>query len=315
MIRSWLKSFEISENDDANLESLEDVKQRLNYFRTISKNGIDTLSMEAYKQLVDDIYYYFLGWGYWVSNLEPNTQIYRATVNKRITHKNEHYLAKVSQLTGPPLKYLKNIGRCNALDIPVFYSSTSLKAAIFEAVPSVGDYVTVSRWELKANTDLPFAYVFHPEVMAPIPEYTSLFESYNKSGVTRSKKLSAITSENIKFLTEEFIKQVEGRNPINYLFSSIFSETLFTTHSSKDIEALMYPSVKIQNGHMNLAFPDSIVHEKFDLAEIGFTQVLDIYDTPDVSFRKIEMKMAEFQLTTNFNVEQDWIGLYAFKTN
>lgn len=314
MIKSWLKDIKKQPNvlHFSNLASIPEVTERLNYFRDLSSKGLENLTADEYEKLHSEILEYFNAWGCLVGKLDDDTLFYRATVNKRITGKNEHHLTKVSQLTGPPKAVLTRRGRSNGLKIPVFYCASSFKTAIFEASPEGGDYVTVSGWKLRPGKVFHYAQIFHPDVTHQSVNYKGMLDEYKKTNRTQPPLLNHIRTENEKFLTEEFIKDVDGVSELNYLFSSTFSEIMFEKRKNhaEPLSGILYPSTKIRDGNYNLAMPDEIVHEYFELKEICFVEVKEIVPS-DVDFRKIEVifnKPPRF--SQDFNVAENLIGHY-----
>ncbi|MCE7042475.1 RES domain-containing protein [Dyadobacter sp. CY312] len=291
-----------------NVHKLQDVLEKLEYFRNISKAGIESLSDQQYIDLQSEINDYFSAWGYWIGNFNQDQKFYRVTVNKRITGRNEQYLDKISQLTGPPKRFLKTIGRCNSLEVPIFYASNSLKAAIMEAVPEEGDVLTMTIWKLKPDQKMNCCQIFHPDVTPYDPTYPTIYDHFIKGESTGDVLLDRVRTENIKFLTEEFVKTVEGKDPRNYIFSSLFSEKIFVGNTKREanhIDSVWYPSTKIRNGQKNLAMADSMVHQKLDLLEIAFTMVTRIWETPEVPYRKIDFEIEKITTTKDFEIAAD----------
>lgn len=312
MIKTWV--IDPKKKQDvlhfSNLAAIPEVMERLNYFRDISSRGIEQLTADEYKKLRSEISEYFNAWGCLIGKLDSETLFYRATVNKRITGKNEHHLTKVSQLTGPPIKYLTRLGRCNGLKIPVFYCASSFKTAIFEASPEDGDCVTVSGWKLRPNKIFHYAQIFHPDVTHQTVNYKGMLDSYRKTIRTEHPLLTHIRAENEKFLTEQFIKDLRGTSELNYLFSSVFAETMFEKRKkhAEPMNGIIYPSTKIRDGNYNLALPDEIVHEYFELKELAFVEVKEIVPS-DVDFREVEVIFGPPpRFSNDFSIENDTIG-------
>ena len=305
MVKTWVKNSKAPSLDESNLQSLSDVIERLDYFRKISKRGIGKLSKRQRKKFAEDLATYFRDWGYWTDFLDNNLHFFRATINKNILHVNEKHLSKVSHLTGPPKPSMLRLGRCNGLKIPIFYAADTINTAIQEVSPAVGDYITLSRWQLKPGVKLFYHTIFHPSVVPRNEANQGMFENYMRSQSSDLPTRSAIYSENNKFLTEEFTKIVDNKNPENYLITSIFSENLFSFQST--IQAIAYPSTKFRNGQYNIALADSLVHTRFNLLNVTVLKVDEITPSPDLH-RDRDYRFSEVEYLSSFDVAQDLLG-------
>lgn len=311
MIKTWVRNENLKPDPlhFSNLVSMPEVIERLNYFRKLSANGLENLTSAQYARLQSEVIQYFNSASYTVAQLPIDFVVYRATVNSRITGINEHYLTKVSQLIGPPKALLKKRGRGNGLKVPPFYCASSHKTALFEAFPEPGDCVTVSAWKLRPNKVFYYADIFHPDVTRKTEDYRGKLDNYLLMGKAENPLLRHIRSENEKFLTEEFIKDMNGRSDANYLFSSTFAELLFQRRRiwSEPLSGIVYPSTKIRNGNFDLVMPNEIVHEYFELIHLSFVQVKQVIES-DVDFRDNEVIVDDPTYSRTFSVEKDEIG-------
>lgn len=312
MIKSWVRDTKKKQDvlHFSNLASMPEVMERLNYFRSLSAKGLENLTSGQYANLHSEILQYFEASHYAVAQLPKDKVVYRATVNKRITGVNEHYLTKISQLTGPPKALLKKRGRGNGLKIPAFYCASEFKTALFEAFPEPGDCITVTSWKLRPNKVFNYGQIFHPDVTLQTQNYQGMLDNFLKASREENPLLAHIRGENERFLTEEFIKDINGQSELNYLFSSTYVEQMFEKwrFHNNPLSGIVYPSTKIRDGNYDLVMPNSIVHKYFDLLAIYFVEVKDVISS-DVDFRDNEVLVEDtIRATNTFDVAKDQIG-------
>jgi hypothetical protein len=306
MIRSFVKIQmpRLDLNDPNAWESLEDVKEKLNYYRQLSKAGLQNLTSRQYLDLTEDLKYFLsASVGVPLSLKRENFRyIYRVTVNKRITNNNNDPLTKISNLLGPPAIFSPT-GRCSIQpeDLSIFYCTLDFLAAVLEIRPNVGDKITISVWRINENQSLTTHMALHPKLVN-----NDFFTEYYK--ITKGRKhpvVAEIIDEILFFFTEEFLKKSDDQYPENYLFSSYFS---FVTHSSPKennfkLDTVLYPSNKVF-GATNLAILNSVVLDKLELQAVYRTTI----DTIDREYNDVNsIVLTRFEKYDQFDLRNDEI--------
>lgn len=168
----------------------------------------------------------------------------------------------------------------------MIYSALDFKTAIWETKPNVGDLITVSEWEIKKGEKLNTHNIFNPNINNLSKESIDAYNAWINSKNTIDPNLGEIFEDVMLFFTEEFMKIVIYTERENYLFSSILSSRFLQAKKDKNgfkIEAIAYPSVKMQYGLTNLAISNDLVLKKLNLNSITIYDVMEInYDENNV---------------------------------
>lgn len=290
-------------------EPVEEIRKKLDHYRKISSNGIGKLSKKDQDGLKTDIDKFFNLTVAFFADTYP-TRLFRITNNKFLCNGNLHKLQKLSQLVGPPADKSK-YNRCNLPGESIFYAALDLRTAIWETQPQINDYITVSEWRVKDGQRLNAHSIFHPELTNLNKESQKAFNEYVEAKKAISQNMGDAFHEILKFFTEEFMKPVSSETPEEYHFSSFLSSRLLQTEPDENgfrIDAISYPSVKMEYGLTNLAILNSLVWEKLDLVSITLLSVAETnYGKGDLSADDI-IKVSPLQYkVTDFDFEKDKI--------
>lgn len=264
--------------------SAKDIKEKLDYFRQVSSNGIHKLNEKQIEDLKAEFIRFQNVIFSFYSDTYP-TKLFRVTNNKSLSGGKKVKLQEVSNLIGPPTDKA-NIGRCNLKGESVFYSALDFKTAIWETRPKEGDYITVSEWEIKPGEKIYTHYIFHPSLTSINNESSKAYTAYLESKRQINPELVEIFDELILFLTEEYMKKVDDDKKEDYLFSAVYSSRLL--HGKPDsngfkIDAVCYPSVRVDYGLSNLAILNKNIFDKLKLNNITVYDVGETnYDTSDL---------------------------------
>lgn len=290
-------------------ESVDDVVEKLNYYRQISSYGLHKLSELEIENLQKEFNRFLnIDLTFWADTYP--TKLFRVTNNKLINGTKQYKLQKISDLLGPPVDRAV-INRCNLKSESVFYAALDFKTALWETQPQKDDYITVSEWEIKPGQRLNNHFIFHPTETNLSKESKDTYEAHLIAKESINKNLAPIFTEIMKFFAEEFMKPVENDKKINYLFSSIISSRFL--QSPKDangfkIESISYPSIKLDHKVTNIAILNSLVLEKLDLKAVTIYTVMEAnYDTAlkdSLDFVKVS---ALRTFHKNFDFENDRI--------
>jgi hypothetical protein len=142
MIKQIVKNMSLD-----NVESKEDVIEKLIYFREASRKGLDLLSDSEINELTKE-FNEFININLAFGGASYPTKLFRITNNKFIAGKSQYKLQKITDLLGPPEGKSKT-GRCNLPGESVFYASLDVATAVWETQPQVGDHITMSEWKIK----------------------------------------------------------------------------------------------------------------------------------------------------------------------
>ncbi|MHA8068812.1 RES family NAD+ phosphorylase [Aquirufa ecclesiirivi] len=264
--------------------SAKDVVEKLNYFRKLSKNGLHNLNDQELKHLKSE----YIRFQNVILTLSADTypsKIFRVTNNKYLYNGQKVKLQKVTDLIGPPAGK-SNYGRCNQKGESVFYASLDFKTAIWETRPQAGDYITVSEWKVKPGERLNTHFIFHPSLIAVNKESSNAYKAWIESKKQINPEIAEVFDELIFFLTEQFTKKVKDNENLNYLFSANYSSRLIQQKPDINgfkIDAVCYPSVRVEYGLTNLAIVNDCVFDKLQLNKITVYEICETnYDTTNV---------------------------------
>jgi hypothetical protein len=294
--------------------SFEEIKEKLDYFREISRNGLDKLSDEEFDKLHTEFNRFFnLNLAIFADKYP--TKLFRITNNKYLLNGKKQKLQEITQLIGPP-PGLANYGRCNMPEESVFYAALDFQTAIWETQPQPGDYITVSEWKIKDGQKIDTHTIFHPQKTNLAKDSQTAYEAYLETlkGAypqfkEKNPEIEKVFEEILMFLTEEYMKVVPNDKKRNYLFSAQYSSRLLQTGRDGNgfqIEAISYPSVKMNLGLTNIAILNSLALEKLDLVSIILMEVAetkytskDVYIKDLIKVSGIQYKVTEFDFDNN----------------
>lgn len=256
----------VRDTDNQIFESVEKIKEKLNYFKELSAYGLDNFSKSKLEQIKTE-FENFLNINLFLFADTYPDKLFRITVNKRIYKENPYKLQKISDLIGPPEECAK-IGRVNLKGESIFYSALDFTTAVWETQPEVGDFITLSEWKIKEGQRIYNHYIFHPEETNLSKESQKAYNAHiDQIGVVDTET-KAIIVEIQKFIAEEFMKPVDRDKNQNYLFSSIIGSRFLQNEKDSNgfqIESISYPSTRRDCEVTNIAIRNSLVLEKLEL--------------------------------------------------
>ena len=290
-------------------ESIEDIVEKFNHYRTLSANGLHNLSDHDIEELKKD-FDKFLNLNLTFFADTYPVKLFRVTNNKFINDRPQYKLQKISDLIGPPVGRA-NIGRCNLRHESVFYAALDFKTAIWETQPQKGDVITVSEWTIKKGEKLNNHFIFHPEAENLNKDSKDAFIAHLKAQENLNPKFGPIFKEIMKFFAEEFMKPVDEGKKNNYLFSSVISSRLLQQEPDENgfrVESISYPSTKTDHEISNIAILNSLVLKKLDLQAVTIYTVGETnYDLADKKREDLIMVSALKTYHKSFDFEKDQI--------
>lgn len=258
---------ESNQDPEPDLNSPEQVKEKLDYFRSLLGRTAD-LSDADFEELRQSIKVFF--------NLKPvhyskklPQHLVRISNNNRILEgqgKELSYLTDISQLLAPPPEFCR-YGRCNLPNQQILYCAMDEATAYWEVRPEYGDVITISHYSLKPNAQAECSVIL-PGSATETP-----------SNPSELQKIFHLLDD---FFVDVFTYEVSRDRPKDYLISALLSsEQLFYPVPSQDnIQAIIYPSVQKQQFGQNIAIRNEIIFDKYDLAGVETRFILD--SLPDV---------------------------------
>jgi len=289
--------------------SAKDVKEKLDYFRDLSNSGLQKLTEAEFENLKTEFIKFQNVIFTLFSDTYP-TKLFRVTNNKYLYDGKKVKLQKITDLIGPPQGKANN-GRCNLKGESVFYAALDFKTAIWETRPQVGDYITVSEWEIKPGQKLNTHHIFHPTLTNVNKDSSNAYKAWLESKKQINPDLVEVFDELLLFLTEQYMKKVTDDEKQNYLFSANYSSRLIQQKPDANgfkIDAVCYPSVRVEYGLTNLAIVNDCVFDKLKLNKITVYDVGETnYDTANVMTDDL-IKVSPMIITTdNFDFENNKI--------
>jgi hypothetical protein len=289
--------------------SVESIKEKLDYYRQLSKKGLSNLTEEEFISLQQDIRKFFNVVFTASADAYP-TKLFRISFNKPITNEGRGgRLQKVSQLLGVPADK-STLNRCNFPGESIFYCALDFNTAVWETQPQFGDVITVSEWKIKEGQKLILHTIFnHPDIDNVNEEAKKAYEGYLKEMDKVHPKQYELFDTVIKFVTEEFIKPIPKDKPKEYLFSAHFASVLYLpSPSGFRIEAISYPSVQRKYGVTNLAIQNSLALNKLELIATTTCDVMQTnYDIDPISTEPFFGVFPAYRRITDFDIENDKI--------
>jgi hypothetical protein len=243
------------------------VKEKLDYYRSFF-GKIQDLPENEFASLIENIKVFFnLKTVDFTTN--PPERLVRISNNNRILTgqgRELSYLTDISQVLAPPIKYC-GFGRCNIANQQVLYCATTEAGAYWEARPSRGDVITLSHFRLKPGAKV----------------NCNIVQPQNEKALKSNHPLVVISSMLSDFLVDAFSVEVDRNRPKDYLFSALLSseQLFYPVVSSKNIEAMIYPSVQKKKFGHNFAIRNDIVFERYDLIGVETRFILDEYENLD----------------------------------
>jgi len=289
--------------------SAKNVKKKLDYFRNLSEQGLHNLTEQEFNKLKAEFVKFQNVIFTFFADTYP-TKLFRVTNNKFLYDGQKVKLEKVTDLVGPPIGK-SNHGRCNLKGESVFYAALDFNTAIWETRPEVGDLITVSEWEIKPGEKLNTHYIFHPTLTEVNKDSSDAYIAWLESKKEINPELIEVFDELILFLTEQYMKKVSDNEKQNYLFSANYSSRLIQQKPDRNgfkIDAVCYPSVRMEYGLTNLAIFNDCVFDKLQLNKITVYDIVHTnYDTKNVWADDL-IKVSPMIITTdNFDFEHNKI--------
>lgn len=290
--------------------SSDSIKEKLDYYRQLSKNGLSNLSDVQFEELYKDVNVFFNFHFHAFVDMYP-TKLYRISFNKEITQGDGRggRLTKLSQLLGPP-KDKSKLNRCNLFGESIFYSSIDINTAVLETKPEYMRVITLSEWKLKEGEKLMVNGIFnHPDVLQKSKNAKDAYDGYLKFLDQKFPNQVELIDSVIRFITEEFIKQVPKDKPREYLFSATLSSLSLRIHPiDVPLDGIFYPSVQRKYSKSNFAIINSLVLNKLDLEAITTFDVMNThYDIDATTDEGILQVFKAYRRITEFDFNNDRI--------
>lgn len=215
-------------------------------------------------------------------------QLQRVTINKNLPNKKNERINDINKLKYPPSDDVKKYGRANNVGQSIFYGTIdSYLIALNEMKPKVGDLITVSTWRLRDDESLSVSPIFKitSEDNITHNELSLRFSIvYQKLLKHHAKEVAEQIEELLQFIAECFAKDVEYGNNYDYFMSSYFANKFFSELDNGNVEALVYPSVKVKLKFSNIAIKPEVFDKKYQLLEVEENIIREIPKKKDSGY-------------------------------
>ncbi|MPR37440.1 hypothetical protein [Salmonirosea aquatica] len=133
--------------------------------------------------------------------------------------------------------------------------------------------ISYCRWEVEEDLNL-LAIVHHRQYYSKNSLTRTLVQAYENFLDSQEKEIAIRSRIFTEFLADEYAKQVN--NYFEYMISAIFAE-IATNYPKRDIDGILYPSVKVSGDGYNVALTPKAC-EKISLRAAGECSVYSKMD-------------------------------------
>lgn len=201
--------------------------------------------------------------------------IERITINKKVVNKNIR-IDEVNKLKYPPAEYVKSYGRANLKNQSIFYGTFDFMTAVMEMKPGEGDLITISQWKLKNKSD---TLVVCPMFLRQPTNGSSnipLLNLYNWF-IRELRRFPPLESklyfETHQFYSDCFAREVKDNQ--GYILSAILADKIFNLYENGIVDAIIYPSTRVDLQTSNIAIKKNSFDEKYELSKTVEKRLLD----------------------------------------
>lgn len=246
---------------DLTFGKLEEKRSLLSALRHYMEIGITEAQERDITTLLSFVFAVHQG----LERQEVVKEIQRVTINRRILRRNAR-LHNISYLKYPPAQFA-GYGRCNVKNQSVLYAGFDYVTILSELKPEVGDLITISYWENKAEHPMRCnTIVGHQPAGDVINPMTFRARSAIEREINKyPPNLRSLFTAQIEFLADAFSRRVAPRPVINYLFSAYFASKLLGPEMNFD--AINYASVQQRLSLNNIAIRADVFDRLFELKE------------------------------------------------
>lgn len=181
----------------------------------------------------------------------------------------------------PPAKFTP-IGRCNDAGESLLYCSTSWETAIIESRPKVGDFISVTSFNLKDKEKFPFvengSRINHIGI-----QYLSQINDLKENNMFANYDFENRSSEFKKldvFLDDLFHLKTNDKNKFVYKLSVAVTKCMMKNiqmgEALKQMHGMIYSSIERDNKNYNLVFRPNHARMMFSIYEIQTFEILEI---------------------------------------
>ena len=207
--------------------------------------------------------------------------IERITINKKVINKNIR-IDEVSKLKYPPAECVKGYGRANLKNQSVFYGTFDFITAVKEMKPEKGDLITISKWTLKNKFDtLVICPMFlrQPTNGSSNIHLLNLYNWFIQELNRFPPQLSKLYFETHQFYSDCFAREVKDNQ--GYIVSAILADKIFNQYENGIVDAIIYPSTRVDLQNSNIAIKKDSFDEKYELSETIEKRLLDFSENGD----------------------------------
>jgi hypothetical protein len=199
-----------------------------------------------------------------------------------LTGNSLHSFEHEGEFWNRPAKQIDEPGRCNDIGESLLYCSTDPVTAIIESKPSIGNYVSVSSFELRDTNIFIGSWVkfIGEQYLAQIPDIKHLFSAEDINRTQEFKEMDT-------FFDDLFHMEVNEENKHLYKLSVAVTKcmlkNLFDGKNQRLIDGMMYSSIERDKKSFNLIY-------RPEHARVHFVhRKVETYMVTDVNEKEIEL--------------------------
>lgn len=225
--------------------------------------------------------------GSYQTSFWPNFKLsgfYRARTHNHlkgnIKNKNLHEFSHEGEFWNPPAEFAP-IGRCNDIRESLLYCSTSWETSIIESRPKVGDFITVTSFNLKDKEKFPF--VVNGSRINPIGiQYLSQINSLKENNMFANYDFENRSNEfkNLDiFLDDLFHLKTNDKNKFLYKLSVAVTKCIMKNiqmgEAIQQMHGMIYSSIERDKKNYNLVLRPNHTRLLFGVFEIQTFKILE----------------------------------------
>lgn len=269
---SRLLNLEMSEIDKIQFEKgIPSIEQAQKDLKTLKNLSLSDFNGKALEKVIKR---YIPVTPHYPAHLDEGAFIFRARLNKL----NKPY-SLVEEIDIPDKKYVKDYGRANLPNSPVFYGALDLELALFEVCQEYKSsldpkreaaFITAGQWKVKKGEKLYLSSIYQSkEYHKARPDLKNSYDTNTNflNNETLNKDKAKVLQWYIEFMADEFSKR-NIANTDDYKISAYYAESVKNfnnlTNSFK-FDGLCYPSVAMQFKDDNVALFKDAVENKLEL--------------------------------------------------
>jgi len=174
----------------------------------------------------------------------------------RAVKSQDRSIETVKDIQQPPAELVRNYGRANGPNNPIFYAATHQDTAILEMRPEIGNRYVLSQWELKSEESPQVREMGLLETLDRLlPDLASMVRRLLDPTTALGLSVEDLEKQKMirRFLAGQFTKIVLGESEHEYRLSANIAEKLM----KGDSDGVIYASIATTKSGINVALKPS----------------------------------------------------------